>query len=204
MPSHAGRGKGVHAAAVRPGSRRRRWGCALWLLAVATALMASIIITSGHPGTAALHLMLVLAVLAVLLAGQGYAVYRSSRRTSPRPRQQYFLFCAGYLIIAITGASAGGWADARHIGWLSNAMVWLAGLSLAGVLAMFGRGAFRGRLRRAFWRIPPPWLYQDQQAASSAAGRSDAEQPEPIPAAAPPTVADPAGDGSANPQENLP
>jgi hypothetical protein len=63
---------------------------------VPTALLASIIM-SGHPGTAALHSMLVLAVLAVLLAGQGYAVYRSSRGTSPRPRRQYFLFCAGYL-----------------------------------------------------------------------------------------------------------
>jgi hypothetical protein len=203
LPSHAGRSKGVHAAAVRPGSRRRLWPYALSLLAVPAALLAGIIMR-GHPRTAVLHLMLVSAVLAVLLAGQGYAVYRSSKRTSPRPRQQYFLFCAGYLVIAITSASAGGWADARHIGWLSNAMVWPMGLSLAGMLVMFGRGAFGGRLRRAFWRIPPPWLYQDQQTASSAAGHRDAELPGLIPAAAPPTAADPAGDGSANPQGNLP
>jgi hypothetical protein len=77
----------------------------------------------------------------------GYAVYRSSKRTSLRPRQQYFLFCAGYLVVGIVSLAFGGWADSRHIGWISNAMVWSAGLSLAGVLVMFGRGAFRGRLR---------------------------------------------------------
>ncbi len=100
--------------------------------------------------TVALHLLVYLAVGVALLGCQGYAVYLSSKRSSPRPRHQYFLFCAGYLVVGIVSLAVGGWADSRHIGWLRNAMVWPAGLSLAGVLVMCGRGAFRGRLRRSF------------------------------------------------------
>jgi hypothetical protein len=56
---------------------------------------------------------------------------------------------------------AGAVAEAHHIGWLSQAVTVPAGLSAAGMMVMFGRGAFRGRLCRRFWRIPPPWLDQD-------------------------------------------
>jgi O-antigen/teichoic acid export membrane protein len=69
----------------------------LLLLAILMPPLAGIL-ASSHPATAALHLMIYLAVGVVLLVCQGYAVYRSSKRTSPRPRQQYFLFCAGYLV----------------------------------------------------------------------------------------------------------
>jgi hypothetical protein len=46
----------------------------------------------------------------------------------------------------------------------------LLGLSTAGALVMFGRGAFRGRLRRRFWRVPPPWLDQDVPSGTASAG----------------------------------
>lgn len=84
-----------------------------------------------------------------------------SARSRPRPTWQYLLFCLGFLATAFVGAAVGGTADTDHIGWLSQAMEPVVGLSLAGVIVSFGRGVFRGRLRRAFWRYPPSWTYSE-------------------------------------------
>ncbi len=79
-----------------------------------------------------------------------------------------------YLALPIASAAVGGVADAHHIDWLGGAMVIPAGVSLAGMLVAFGRGAGHGRVRRAFWRIPPPWLDQDGPGSwSGAAGPGD-------------------------------
>ncbi len=177
MPSHAGERKGLHAATSHRSPRRRlRWLFALVFLATPGVVIVRVVI-SGHPAGSAVHFLLILAVVLVLSFGQGYAVYVSSKRTCPRPRQQYFLFSLCYLILAIISASVGGAADAHHISWLSNIMVWPMGLCFAGLLVMFGRGAFRGRVRRAFWRIPPPWLDHDLPAATSTAVNTDAQEP---------------------------
>jgi len=72
----------LHAAAARSSSARRRWPLAQYLLALPMLLLAGSIVASSHPATAAPHLMAYLAVVAVLLVCQGYAVYRSSRRPS--------------------------------------------------------------------------------------------------------------------------
>ncbi len=168
----------MHAVASheRPRRRRPRWPYALVLLAAAVLPVVRVLV-GGHPGRAVVHFLLILAIVAVVGVGQGYAVYVSSKRTRPRPRQQYFLFCLAYLVLAIVSASIGGAADAHHVGWLSNAMVWPVGLCFAGMVVMFGRGAFRGRVRRAFWRFPPPWLDHDFPAASSATAHDNAHAP---------------------------
>jgi uncharacterized membrane protein HdeD (DUF308 family) len=200
MPFHAGGRKGLHAAAARSSSGRRSWPYALYLLAIPVLVLVGIL-ASSHPATSALHVAFYLAVVAVLLVCQGYAVYRSSRRTSPRPRWQYFLFCAGYLVVGIVTLAFAGWADDRHIGWLSGALACLSGLSFAGALVMFGRGAFPGRLRRSFWRFPPPWLDQGQRRSTSALPRRKGSLSDPDSTAPPLTAASQdMGDGHA--QEN--
>lgn len=101
-----------------------------------------------------------------------------SARSRPRPTWQYLLFCLGFLVTAVVGAAVGGTADTDHIGWLSTAMEPVVGFGLAGVIVAFGRGVFRGRLRRAFWRYPPPWTYPEnpqsveKRALASASGAS--------------------------------
>ena len=176
MPSHAGERKGLHATTSHRSSRQRRpsWLYALAFLAVPFLVIVRVVF-SGHPAGAAIHLLLIVTVVGVLSFGQGYAVYVSSKRTRPRPRQQYFLFSLCYLILAIVSASVGGEADAHHISWLSGIMVWPMGLCFAGMLVMFGRGAFRGRVRRAFWRIPPQWLDNDLPAATSTTANTDGQ-----------------------------
>jgi hypothetical protein len=80
------------------------------------------------------------------------------------------LFALGYLILFGASAVVGIVAEAHHIGWLSQAMEIPLGLATAGALVMFGRGAFRGRFRRRFWRVPPPWLDQDVPSGTAGAG----------------------------------
>ena len=179
MPSHAGKRKGLLAASSHRSSRQRRlrWLYALVSLVVPVLVIVRVAV-SGHPSGAAIHFLLIVAVGVVLSFGQGYAVYVSSKRTRPRPRQQYFLFSLCYLVLAIVSGIVGGEAGAHHISWLSNIMVWPLGLCIAGMLVMFGRGAFRGRVRRAFWRIPPPWLDHDLVAATSTAASTEAQKVE--------------------------
>jgi hypothetical protein len=119
--------------------------------------------TGGHLVVNFGHFLLVAAIVVVFSLAQGYAVALSMKRVRPRPRWHYLLFCLGYLLVVLVTSGIGGWADSDHIGWLSQAMVWPAGLALGGALVMFGRCVFRGRLRRSFWRIPPPWLEEESR-----------------------------------------
>jgi hypothetical protein len=107
------------------------------------------------------HLLVPVAIVLVFTPAQMYAVQLSMKRVSPRPRWHYLLFCMSYVIVALVTSAIGGWADSDHLGWLSNAMVWPIGGALAGALVMLGRGVFRGRVRRSFWRIPPAWLDEE-------------------------------------------
>jgi hypothetical protein len=166
---------GAHAGPLSSRERqtRRGWVYALAAGVPAVLLASALLIRSHHAGWVG-HFLLKVAVVMVLLIGHGIAVARAAKRTSPRPRSQYFLFCLSYLGLAAASAAVGGLAEAHHIAWLSGVMVIPAGLSVGGILVMFGRGAFRGRLRRSFWRIPPPWLSQDVSGSrSGAAGAGD-------------------------------
>jgi len=107
------------------------------------------------------HLLAVGGTVLVFSFAQVYAVQLSMKRVSSRPRWHYLLFCTGYVIMAVVTSAIGGWADSDHLGWLSNAMVWPAGLALGCALVMLGRGVLRGRVRRSFWNIPPPWLDEE-------------------------------------------
>jgi hypothetical protein len=153
---------GAHAGPLSSRDRqiRRRW---VYVLAVGVPaiLLAGALVIRSHQAGRVGHYLLLVALVAVLLIGHGYAVQRAAKRASPRPRGQYFLFVLCYLALFSASSVAGMVADAHHIGWLSQAATVPAGLAAAGMLVMFGRGAFRGRVRRAFWRTPPPWLDQD-------------------------------------------
>ena len=124
-------------------------------------LVIARLFTGGHLAGHFVHLLAVGATVLVFGAAQAYAAQLSMKRVSPRPRWHYLLFCIGYIIVALVTSAIGGWADSDHLGWLSNAMVWPAGLALGAALVMLGRGVFRGRVRRSFWRIPPPWLDEE-------------------------------------------
>jgi hypothetical protein len=119
------------------------------------------LITGGHLAGQLGQLLLAAAIVAVFSLAQCYAVALSMRRVSPRPRWHYLLFSLGYLLAVLVSSGIGGWADSDDLSWLSRAMAWPAGLALCGALMTFGRWAFRGRLRRSFWRVPPPWLDEE-------------------------------------------
>lgn len=53
------------------------------------------------------------------------------------------------------------WAAVHHNG-LSRALTETAAFAGAGALVAAARGSFRGRVRRAMWRYPPPWLDNEQ------------------------------------------
>ena len=116
-----------------------------------------------------MYALFAVSVVVALYLVQGYAIHRTARRNKPRPRAQYVLLSLGYLILCFVGADIGAEADKRHITWLSNLMQIVVGLSIVGVILMFGRGASHGRIRRGFWRVPPPWLDSDSADAQSAA-----------------------------------
>jgi hypothetical protein len=124
-------------------------------------LVIARLFVGGNLAAHFVHLLVAVAIVLVFAPAQMYAVQLSMKRVSPRPRWHYLLFCIGYVIVAVVAAAIGGWADSDHLGWLSNAMVWLVGLALGGAFVMLGRGVFRGRVRRSFWRIPPPWLDEE-------------------------------------------
>jgi len=88
----------------------------------------------------------------------------AARRKTPRPRWQYFLFCLSWIAVSVAGGVTATWASSHHRHWVTTAMIVIVGIGGAGALVTFGRGAFRGRLRRAFWRYPPPWLNEDTPA----------------------------------------
>jgi hypothetical protein len=64
----------------------------------------------------------------------------------------------GYLAVGVLSAVIGAWGLSNHEFWLGATMLWPTGLSIAGIVVAFGRGVFQGRIRRSFWRTPPPWL----------------------------------------------
>jgi hypothetical protein len=87
----------------------------------------------------------------------GLSVLRS-KRTHPRPRVQYYLLCLAGLAIGI-----GFWAwelvvASNHHGKGNGWLGFVAFCGFVVAFIMFGRAAFRGRIRRRFWLFPPPWL----------------------------------------------
>ena len=166
-----GIGGGEHAGPLSRRERqvRRNWRYVL-VLGVPAILLAGALVIWTHQAGRVGHFLLLLAIVMVLLICHAYAVERAAKRTTPRPRGQYFLFVLGYLALFGASTAVGIAAEAHHIGWLSQAMEIPLGVSAAGALLMFGRGAFHGRLRRRFWRVPPPWLDQDVPSGTASAG----------------------------------
>jgi hypothetical protein len=94
-----------------------------------------------------------------------------SKRMTPRPRVQYYLICLASLGLALVftvGSVAGftvGSAYTHEGSWASQMFGWFAALCYIWAFVMFGRAAFRGRARRWFWRLPPPWLDTESSGA---------------------------------------
>jgi hypothetical protein len=93
--------------------------------------------------------------------------HRTRSRQPPRParcsppRWHYLLFSLGFLAATAGLGLAAGWAAVHHDG-LSGVLTEAACFAGAGALAAAGRGSFRGRIRRAMWRYPPPWLDNEE------------------------------------------
>jgi hypothetical protein len=166
-----GIGGGAHAGPLSRRERqvRRNWRYVLVIGGPAILLAGALIIRTHQAGRVGRYLLLV-AVVMVLLICHGYAVERAAKRASPRPRGQYFLFVLGYVALFGASTAVGIGAEVHHIAWLSQAMEIPLGVATAGALLMFGRGAFHGRLRRRFWRVPPPWLDQDGPSGTASTG----------------------------------
>jgi hypothetical protein len=166
-----GIGGGEHAGPLSRRERqvRRAWRYVL-VIGVPAILLAGALIIRVHQAGRVGRFLLLVAVVMVLLICHGYAVERAAKRTTPRPRGQYFLFVLGYLALFGAGSVVGIVAEAHHIGWLSQAMTIPLGVAAGGALLSFGRGAFHGRFRRRFWRVPPPWLDQDEPSGTASAG----------------------------------
>jgi hypothetical protein len=142
------------------------------MLAIAAPLVVvgagiSILFTAGQVAKGLINFLLVVADAVMFVLAQVEAQYRTSKRIDPRPRWQYMLFCLGYLVAAAMSAAVADWADANHLGWLGAVMTGPAYLSCFGAFVAFGRGALRGRVRRAFWRNPPMWLDQELQRSAT-------------------------------------
>jgi DivIVA domain-containing protein len=167
VPSHVAE-PGPRARALRRTARRQRLRRCISpfnLLFVVTIES----LTAGprdHAGVGYYALCLTLfAVLIIPVAGlEAYGERLSSRLTSPRPRWQYFLFSAGYLILAGAGVLTGIRTEGHPTGWWAGMVG--ADLVITGVafgLVMLGRGACWGRLRLLFWRNLPQWLQADEE-----------------------------------------
>lgn len=152
------RARGRHADPHGPNSFHL-WHLLFAFLPIAPfGLVIARLFTGSDPAGHFVRLLVVGVTVLAFIFAQAYAAQLSMKRVSPRPRWHYLLFCIGYVIVAVVTSAIGGWADSDHLGWLSNAMLWPAGLALGCAFVMLGRGVFRGRVRRSLWRIPPPWL----------------------------------------------
>jgi hypothetical protein len=87
--------------------------------------------------------------------GTGGLSALGSNRTTPRPRIQYFL-----LFFVALSLGIGGTIGALHTsqGLANGLFQWFEWVGYIGAIIMFGRAAFRGRVRHRFWLHPPPWL----------------------------------------------
>jgi hypothetical protein len=135
-----------------------------------SALVLARLFSFAQQGAKFGQLLLLVPVIAVVLFVQGYAVSRSARRTRPRSRKEYLLWSLAWLVMALVGLGAAGQADLHHLHWLTLGFIGAATLCFVYALALFGRGAFRGRLRRAFWHYPPWWAFDGVTHDRTAAG----------------------------------
>jgi hypothetical protein len=103
--------------------------------------------------------------------GQVIAVALAESRKNPRPRWHYFLFSLGFLSRRSAWASPRDGGALHHNG-LSRALTETACFAGAGTLVAVARGSFRGRIHRAMWRYPPPWL-DNEEAEEAGPGTSN-------------------------------
>lgn len=106
---------------------------------------------------------LIAAVLAYLAASR-----ISNASVRPRPRPLYLLLAAGYAApVALFVRAAIAHVHLSAVGgWKPMTGGMLATCCAVGTLLMLGRALTWGRLRRAFWILPPHWF--DQQLAVAA------------------------------------
>lgn len=151
MPSHDAPLPPEAAAA---GRRRFKF----FLLNIAALLLIGLGIAgrpllSGH----AVRLLEYIGAIVALGAGQALVARLASGRPHPRPRWHYLLLSVGLIIAAVGLEFTAGWAVGHHNG-LSVASAGGVIFASVGALIAAARGSLRGRLRRAMWRYPPPWL----------------------------------------------
>jgi hypothetical protein len=155
-----------HALPQGPEARARRWSArrrnfrngAPVTLAYVTAI---IVVEPFNGGAASQAVRTVLAgaiggiVFAAIALLSAYAERLSSRLARARPRWQYLLFTLSYGSLAVMGVAA--ILNYRQ-GWLANVAAAVIMWSSAAALAMAGRAASWGRVRRAFWWHRPKWV----------------------------------------------
>jgi hypothetical protein len=142
-------------------------GGSLWRSVQSTYAYVGLVVpwasTPIHPGVGGFVVALILGICvcvfgaAALLAGDLVARYLSSRVTRPRRRWQYFLFSLGYAALVVVIVNSPG-AQTHASWWASRATTQLFFVAALAAVIAFSRGALRGRLRRVFWRYPPPGL----------------------------------------------
>ena len=137
-------------------ARTRRLKYFLWTVAaliVIGLIMDGPAVLSGHPT----RLLEYAGAIVALGTGQVIVAALASRRARRWRRWHYLLLSLGFLIAAVGLGLTAGWA-ARHHNALSAILAGAAIFASTGALLAAARGSLRGRLRRAMWRYPPPWL----------------------------------------------
>lgn len=142
----------------RSGRRRSLRYRAPLVLACVTAFVVVEPFNGGVASQAA-HTVLAGTIGGILFAAivllDAYGERLSSTLTWVRPRWQYVLFALCYASPTVIGALE---ILRYRQGWLANVAAALVVWSSAAALAMVGRAASWGRVRRAFWWHPPQWL----------------------------------------------
>jgi Na+/H+ antiporter NhaD/arsenite permease-like protein len=155
LPSHE-RPRGAPLPPEVAAIRRRRFKSFLWSLGaflLIGAAVGGVPVLSGH-GVTFLEWVGAIMVLGI---GQVIAVAQAEKRARPRPRWHYLLFSLGFIVAAVGLALTAG-RTAHHHNELSALLAGAAIFASTGALLAAARGSLRGRLRRAMWRFPPPWL----------------------------------------------
>jgi hypothetical protein len=132
------------------------------------AIVAGRPLLSGH----VVRLLEYVAAIVALGTGQAIVASLASRPPRPRPRWYYLLLSVGLIIAAVVLGLTAGWAVGHHNG-LSVVLAGAAIFASVGALIEAARGSLRGRLRRAMWRYPPPWLdvVEPSEAESGGSGK---------------------------------
>ena len=149
-------------------------GGSLWRSVQSTYAYVGLVLpwasTPIHPGVGGLVVALIRGICvcvfgaATLRVGDLVAGYLSSKVTRPRRRWQYFLFSLGYAALVVVIVNSPG-AQTHASWWASRATAQLAIVAALAAIIAFSRGALRGRLRRVFWRYPPPGLAAEPRAS---------------------------------------